>query len=103
MAFSFNASQSYVPPEEVRRRAFLVYAQAVLDETRPEAANRARAQAQEDFLRVRGAFFRAFLPGLLEAPSRGRGLALRLHEASHRPPRGLPGGAAFLGQADEAL
>lgn len=67
VAFSFNASQSYVPPEEVRRRAFLVYAQAILDETRPEAANRARAQAQEDFLRVRGAFFRAFLPGLLEA------------------------------------
>lgn len=67
VAFSFNASQSYVPPEEVRRRAFIVYAGAVLDETRPGVANRVRAEAERDLLAVRGALFRAFLPGLLEA------------------------------------
>ncbi|MGC8905266.1 hypothetical protein [Thermus sp.] len=67
VAFSFNASQAYAPPEEVRRRAFLVHAQAVLDETRPEVAGRVRAEAERDLLLVRGAFFRAFLPGLLEA------------------------------------
>jgi hypothetical protein len=67
VAFSFNASQAYTPPEEIRRRAFLVRAQAVLDETRPEVANRLRSEVGQDLLAVRGAFFRAFVPRLLEA------------------------------------
>jgi hypothetical protein len=67
VAFSFNASQAYTPPEEIRRRAFLVRAQAVLDETRPDVANRLRSEVGQDLLAVRGAFFRAFIPRLLQA------------------------------------
>jgi hypothetical protein len=72
VAFSFNASQAYTPPEEIRRRAFLVRAQAVLDETRPEAANRLRSEVGQDLLAVRGAFFRAFIPRLLQATEEER-------------------------------
>jgi hypothetical protein len=72
VAFSFNASQAYTPPEEIRRRAFLVRAQAVLDETRPEAANRLRNEVGQDLLAVRGAFFRAFISRLLQATEEER-------------------------------
>jgi hypothetical protein len=72
VAFSFNASQAYTPPEEIRRRAFLVRAQAVLDETRPEVANRLRSEVGQDLLAVRGAFFRAFIPRLLRAAEEER-------------------------------
>jgi hypothetical protein len=72
VAFSFNASQAYTPPEEIRRRAFLVRAQAVLDETRPEAATRLRSEVGQDLLAVRGAFFRAFIPRLLQATEEER-------------------------------
>jgi hypothetical protein len=72
VAFSFNASQAYTPPEEIRRRAFLVRAQAVLDETRPDVASRLRSEVGQDLLAVRGAFFRAFIPRLLQATGEER-------------------------------
>ena len=67
VAFSFNASQAYAPPEEVRRRAFLVHTQAVLDETRPEVVGRVRA---ERALRSNGFWLERVLTGRHRAPER---------------------------------
>ncbi|WP_232822400.1 phospholipase D-like domain-containing protein [Thermus sediminis] len=64
VVLSLNASQSYRLPDEVRKRALLVYTDAVLPQDR---AKRVHAEAQRLLLTVGDRFFRALAPRVREA------------------------------------
>jgi len=64
VVLSLNASQSYRPPDEVRKRALLVYTNAVLPQDR---AKRVHAEAHRLLLAVGDRFFRAVAPRIREA------------------------------------
>jgi len=64
VVLSLNASQSYRPPDEVRKRALLVYTNAVLPQDR---AKKVHAEAHRLLLAVGDRFFRAVAPRVREA------------------------------------
>ncbi|GAA6751934.1 hypothetical protein Thermus77412_24600 [Thermus antranikianii] len=66
VALSLNSSQSYAPPDEVKKRALLVKAMATLDTTRPDIMHRAYTRAQNLYLALGNRLYRAYLPLLLE-------------------------------------
>jgi hypothetical protein len=63
VVLSLNASQSYRPPDEVRKRALLVYTNAVLPQDR---AKRVHAEAHRLLLAVGDRFYRAVAPRVRE-------------------------------------
>ncbi|RTH97203.1 hypothetical protein CSW29_11875 [Thermus scotoductus] len=67
VALSLNASQNYAAPDQVRKRALLVWTGAVLDTTRPQVAHRVHGVAQKILLATGNRLYRAFLPRLLSA------------------------------------
>lgn len=65
IVLSLNAGQNYAAPDEVRKRAFLVWTGAVLDTAKPQVAHRVHAEAQRILLAQTNKLYRAFLPRLL--------------------------------------
>lgn len=66
VVLSLNGSQNYAPPDEVKKRAFLVRTMASLDTTNPEVIRRTHTRAQRLLSSIENRFYRAFVPLLLE-------------------------------------
>lgn len=66
VALSLNQGESYAPPDEVKKRALLVWAPATLDLNDPRS-KRAHERAQRLLLALGNRLYRAFLPRLLPA------------------------------------
>jgi len=67
VVLSLNAGQNYAAPDQVRKRALLIWTGAVLDTTRPQVAHRVHGAAQGILLSTGNRLYRAFLPRLLAA------------------------------------
>lgn len=66
VVLSLNAGQNYAAPDEVRKRALLVWTGAVLDTTNPKKVHQIHAEAQKIVLAQGNRLYRAFLPRLLK-------------------------------------
>lgn len=66
VALSLNQGESYAPPDEVKKRALLVFSPATLDLHDPQS-KKAHARAQRLLLSMGNRLYRTFLPRLLEA------------------------------------